>query len=211
MPVTAVFRQDGMGSFQKNMNEMPQKVQAVSMQRYLLVMFTATEQIFMERFMNSSFAPKQRSWASSIDPVLQRFVQHGSSPLIRTGLLLRSLTEPGAQYSIRKMGHRVGTFGTSRPFVYKGALNPNLARVLNEGAVPKGQRMRMPVKKLKLRWEPGAGFTASTYGSTSDMGATIPPRPFLFDRRPLTSEERSRLDRTATQFWTAFFRARGAI
>lgn len=210
MVVTAKFRQDGMGPFQKNMNEMPEKVRNVSMQRYLLVMFTATEQIFVNRFL-SGFVAKKRPWADSWDPVVGRLVYHGSDPLVRTGLLFRSLTESDAQYAIRNMGHKVGTFGTSRPFLYKGVLNPNLARVLNEGSTPKSQRTRTAKGMMKLRWEPTAGFVVTTSHSTSDQGANIPPRPFLFDRRPLTNEEKEQLDRAATQFWTAFFRHRGVM
>lgn len=210
MVVTAQFRQDGLGPFQKNMNEMPERVRANSMQRYLLVMFTATEQIFVNRFL-AGFTPKKRSWADSWDPVVGRLVYHGSDPLVRTGLLFRSLTESDAKYAIRKMGHKTGTFGTSRPFVYKGALNPNLARVLNEGSTPKSARVRVPKGMMKLRWEPMAGFVVTTSHSTSDQGANIPSRPFLFDRKPLTSEERAKLDQVATQFWTRFFEHRGAM
>jgi hypothetical protein len=206
MPGIITFREDNYGAegFQKSLRELPASVRRAALQPYFLRMFTATEQIFAQRFNNVSGKPKQRPWAFSWDNTLQRKVLHGQRPLIRTGLLMQSLASSG-KHAIRQIFSRFAIFGTSRMSVSGGRVY-DLLDIVSGGRSPGASRVRVPIRYGRLKWEPQQGFRVSTSRPTSDAGATIPPRPMSFKHRPLTADELKRMNAVAHKYWTDYFR-----
>jgi len=209
--VAITFPTDGSITFERRVKKLGEVARRADLRLYFLNMFTAMEQIFARRFA-MGFAPKQRPWASVRDEALGRMVGIGSTPLVRTGLLMQSLTSEN-QYSVREIRGRSASFGSSREAVSASGRRFNLLNLLSVGTGGNETiRIRTPSGPFQsLSWEAGPGFWVSTRHGTSDTGARIPPRPIHPAVSQLSDAEYDMLHNMARKFWREFFSGIGGI
>ena len=196
------FGLDQAEDFQEMLQSLPEKIKSRGTANYFETMMTGMEQIMADRL--SGFQGKQRPWAEVYDLYLAGKYKIGQTPLIRSGELYASLTQSAAQFAIRRISNNMAQFGTSRLAQNESGSTYDLSRILSHGSSPKTTRIRNSKGWFRLEWENPAGKLNSAWG-TSDTGANIAARPFLFEDKPMTPAENARLRLIATNYWRNFF------
>jgi hypothetical protein len=197
MPIVMTIRQDDTPELIPLLAELPDKIVDIGCRSYFPVMMKCLEEIMGERISGIG-GTKSRQYNEVYDPILGQRLRVGSSPLIRSGELLDSLTNSNSEYAIRTYNEMSAYYGTKR-------LPANILRAISSGHTF-GVRVRGSARRKGLRWQnPEGVWNKATM--TMDSGANIPQRKFLFTDKPMTSEENRRMKEVSIEYWANFFAA----